>query len=197
MQDYAEDAIAFLDGIGWHEKVSVVGESFGGMTALHLAVLAPERINRMVIASATAGGAFASYDISSFLELPRRDAAMQSLYLQDTRNRDLHRCDPEAFERLLTDRLEFATTFADPSVSSGGYVRLLQARRQHDCISQLDKITMPVTVIAGKFDRQAPVESQQALVTALPDATIHTFDQGHGVLFNSPAATQAAISALV
>jgi len=197
MRDYAEDAIAYLDAIGWHEKVFVVGESFGGMTALHLSVLAPERVSRMVIASATAGGQYSSYDIASFLELSQPDAAVQSLYLQDTRNRQLHQHDPIAFERLLAKRLEFEEQFAEPSVHSGGYARLLQARRQHDCINQLEKISMPVTIIAGKFDLQAPFESQQALAEALPCATFHAFDEGHGVLFNSLSATQAAVDAFV
>lgn len=197
MQDYAEDAIAFLDAIDWHGQVSVVGESFGGMTALHLSVLAPERVRCMIIASATAGGKHASFDIASFLALSRKDAALQSLYLQDTRHQELHQRDADSFERLLAEREKFETAFTEPSVNSGGYARLLNARRQHDCTHELAKIAMPVTIIAGKFDLQAPFESQKALASALPNASFHAFDEGHGVLFNSSAATTLAVDAIV
>lgn len=54
MIDYAKDAEAFLDALGWQDAF-VIGESFGGMTAMHLAVLAPQRVTSMALMSATAG----------------------------------------------------------------------------------------------------------------------------------------------
>lgn len=54
MKDYAVDAVALMDAVGW-DRVNVVGESFGGMTALHLAYQFPERVARLALASTTAG----------------------------------------------------------------------------------------------------------------------------------------------
>jgi pimeloyl-ACP methyl ester carboxylesterase len=51
MADYAADAIALLDHVGW-DHARVVGVSFGGMVAQELAVTAPDRIERLARCSA-------------------------------------------------------------------------------------------------------------------------------------------------
>lgn len=196
MQDYALDALGVLDALDWADAV-VVGESFGGMTALHLALVAPARIRALVIASATAGGPqHASYDIAKFLDLPLEHAASEALCLQDSRNAALRQHDPVAFAHRVSDRVEFETAFRDPSLANGGYVRLLDARRAHDCTGELDQITTPTTVIAGRFDTQARPDAQKALADALPNSRFHMFDAGHGVLFSDPTATQTALDAI-
>lgn len=196
MLDYARDALAVMDAMGWQDAI-VVGESFGGMTALHLAALAPNRVTAMVIASATAGGpAYRSFDISTFLALPRQEAAVQALCLQDSRNIALREDNPEAFASLLAQRVQFEAGFATPSIDSGGYARLLDARRDHDCTDMLAGISTPTCVLAGRFDRQARPEAQKALCDALPNATFHQFEAGHGVLFTCPEATETALDVI-
>jgi pimeloyl-ACP methyl ester carboxylesterase len=48
VEDYARLMLAFMDVEGV-EKVDVVGHSFGGWLALHMALLAPPRIERLVL----------------------------------------------------------------------------------------------------------------------------------------------------
>lgn len=196
MRDYALDALAFLDALGWPEAI-VLGESFGGMTALHMSVLAAHRLRAMIVASATAGGVHhASYDISRFLDLTREDAARAALCLQDTRLAAVRDQSPEDFAAHLATRLAFEAAFADPSISSGGYARLLDARRGHDCAGILDQIKTATTVIAGRYNNQAPATHQSALAKGLPKASFHLFDAGHGVLFADPRASDTALSAI-
>lgn len=195
MADYALDAVALLDATGW-SKVAVIGESFGGMTALHLALMAPERVSSLVIAAATAGGACCSADISTQLHMPPEAAASESLRLQDSRHQQLHDQDPDAFRQLVATRLNFNKAFSSPSVTSGGYAKLLNARATHDCIDQLHQINTKVTVIAGRYDRQAPFEFQQELAATLPNARFHAFDAGHNVLFGNTDAAAVALSAV-
>lgn len=196
MEDYARDAVAVLDALEWDEAV-VIGESFGGMTALHLALLAPDRVQRLVIASATAGGReHASYDISEFLELPVNEAARRALCLQDIRNIALQDSDPKRFASALDTRVEFENAFRTPSVASGGYGRLLEARRRHDCVDKLHRIEHPTSVIAGRFDMQARPEAQRALAVALPQADFTLLNAGHGVLFTDPEAVRIAVAAV-
>lgn len=196
MADYARDARAVMDALGW-EDACVIGESFGGMTALHLALTAPARVHAMVIASATAGGPeHRSYDISTFLDLPRHEAAAQAMCLQDTRSLDLQGTNPTEFATKLAERVAFETAFADPSITNGGYSRLLDARRDHDVTAQLTAITPPTTIIAGAHDAQATPHSQRALAGSLPNAEFHMFKAGHGVLFTTPGAISLTIDVL-
>ncbi|MGR3513590.1 MAG: alpha/beta fold hydrolase [Paracoccaceae bacterium] len=195
MADYAADALGLLDALGW-DDAHILGESFGGMTALHLACAAPACVTRLVIASATAGGAeHRSYDISEYLNLSKEDAASASLRLQDSRNETLARDTPSAFAERLKDRLAFETQFATPSVVSGGYARLLEARRHHDCTA-VGKINTPSLVIAGRYDRQAAPDAQKALSDALPNSAFQLYDAGHGVLFAEAEATKDMIEFL-
>ena len=196
MADYALDALAVMDALGW-EDACVIGESFGGMTALHLASMVPDRVRAMVIASATAGGPkHRSYDISKFLDLPRHEAATEAMCLQDTRNRDLQSAAPTEFEAKLAERVAFEIAFADPSITNGGYARLLNARGDHDVTAQLKTITPHTTIISGAYDNQADPHSQRAIATSLPNAEFHMFEAGHDVLFTTPGAVSLTIDVL-
>lgn len=196
MQDFALDAISVLDAVGW-DKASIIGESFGGMTGFHVAIMAPERVLTLVTSSATAGGAGArSYDISEFLGLSREEAAIRALCLQDCRNVALRKNDPDRFAELLRSRLAFEDAFVDPSISSGGYGRLLEARREHDCAEAALGITAHTMLIAGIYDRQSNPDAQRVLANTLPNGRFLSFEAGHGVLFGLEEATQSAIDAV-
>lgn len=193
MHDYAADALALLDTLGW-ARADVLGESFGGMCALHLAQLAPGRVGRITIASATAGGAGgASADIAPFLDMPRADAAKAALILQDRGNADLRATDPDVFAARLMDRIAFEDAFADPSVTSGGYARLLAARAAHDVWDALTDLPHDMLILAGTRDDQAPLRHQRAMADRLPRATFRSFEAGHGLAFTHPPAMKAVM----
>ena len=56
MADYATDALAFADSLGW-STFALLGISFGGMVAQEVAVTAPDRIERLVLMCTSSGGA--------------------------------------------------------------------------------------------------------------------------------------------
>ena len=184
MQDYAKDAFAYLDALGL-ETVSIIGESFGGMTALHMALLAPQRIRRLALASATPGGeGGSSYDIARFLDLPLTQAAEHTLLIQDSRHRDMKTNQPELFRTLLKQRLAFETAFREQADRKSGFRRLLAARAAHNVWDRLAEITCEVIIIAGRTDRQAPAAFQRAMAHRLPNGIYREFEGGHGVLFS-------------
>ncbi len=70
MADYAADALALLDAVGW-DTCRVVGVSFGGMVAQELAVTAPERVERLALCCTSPGGVGgASYPLQELAALP-------------------------------------------------------------------------------------------------------------------------------
>ncbi|MCS7002360.1 MAG: alpha/beta hydrolase, partial [Dehalococcoidia bacterium] len=55
MADYAADADALLEAVGW-DSCAVFGVSFGGMVAQELAIRFPRRVRRLVLAGTSSGG---------------------------------------------------------------------------------------------------------------------------------------------
>lgn len=187
MDDYAADALSVLDAAGWSNAI-ILGESFGAMTALHLAQLAPQRLQAMILASGAPGGAGgSSYDISEFLNLPSNELAERSLLLQDTRNVELKKTDSGAFHEKLEQRIALDEQFFTPSIMSGGYAKLLAARSMHNAWDYLADINMPTLVLAGAHDLQAPPTVQKKMASAIKNATYKEFSAGHGLLFTDPS----------
>ena len=56
MIDYADDANTLLDSVEW-DRCLVMGISFGGMVAQEFALRYPHRVERLVLASTSSGGA--------------------------------------------------------------------------------------------------------------------------------------------
>jgi len=56
MADYADDAAALLDYVGWG-TAKVIGVSFGGMVAQELVLRHPAKVERLVLACTSPGGA--------------------------------------------------------------------------------------------------------------------------------------------
>src|SRR4029079_5734778 len=85
MADYAADAAALLDEVGW-ERARVVGVSFGGMVAQELAVTWPERVERLALLCTSPGGAGgASYPLHELAHLTEDERNAKGLELLDAR----------------------------------------------------------------------------------------------------------------
>jgi len=84
MMDFAGDAAALLDHVGW-EKANVFGISFGGMVAQEFAVTYPDRIERLALVCTSPGGDFASYPLHTLADLPPDEAKALAPKLLDGR----------------------------------------------------------------------------------------------------------------
>src|SRR5262245_51649738 len=75
MADYAADALALLDEVGW-ATCRVAGISFGGMVAQELAVTAPERVERLALLCTSPGGeGGASYPLHELADMDEAEQA--------------------------------------------------------------------------------------------------------------------------
>jgi 3-oxoadipate enol-lactonase len=186
MADFAADALALIDHLGW-ERFALVGISFGGMVAQEVAIRAGERVRRLVLAATSSGGAGgASAPLHEVFALPPSQRAERFVELVDTRTHE----DPalRAQLRALTEPL--TADVGDPRLQLA-MARQLEARRHHDTWQRLDRISAPTLVAAGRHDALAPVENSQALAGAIAGARLEIFDGGHGFLFQDPAAWPA------
>jgi 3-oxoadipate enol-lactonase len=195
MAEYADDAINVMDALGW-DRAFVLGESFGAMTALHLAKRAPERITQLALAAGAPGGlGGSSYPIERFLDMADpTERATAALSILDTRFADTLRTDPAAQTDIIQARIAFEKRFQGSHNNATGYALLLAARAKHDCWASLPNMNIPCHVFAGEFDGQAPREYAQAMAQVLPDAEFHMISAGHNLCFASTELTNILIA---
>jgi 3-oxoadipate enol-lactonase len=178
MAQYAADALALLDHVGW-ASCRVVGVSFGGMVAQELAVTAPGRVERLALMCTSPGGAGgSSYPLHELADLGAAERAARSVRLLDTRFTDgwlaSHPAD-RAFVDMLAQR-HLAEKSAD---ERRGEAEQLGARRHHDVWDRLGAVTAPTLVAAGRYDGIAPLENAEAIAKAVTGADLRVYEGGH------------------
>ena len=178
MAEYARDALALLDDIGWATG-RVVGVSFGGMVAQELAVTAPDRVERLALICTSPGGTErASYPLHEVAGLPEQERAAIAVKLLDSR------FDHEWFESHPNDRT-LVEAMADRNLrpktdeQRRGEREQLDARRRHDVWDRLSTISCPTLVAGGRFDGIAPPANSEAIATQVPSAELRMYDGGH------------------
>lgn len=197
MADYAEDANALLNAIGW-ERCMVMGVSFGGMVAQEFAVRYPERIEKLVLACTSSGGSGgASYPLHELMDLDLREKTMHMMSIGDLRQDAAWQA---ANPQMVQELLEFAETAAavgagEPNREVGARLQLL-ARKEHDTFDRLPTLTMPIFICGGRYDGTASVANQHALHTQIPHAQLELFEGGHSFLQQDPAAYSRIIDFL-
>jgi pimeloyl-ACP methyl ester carboxylesterase len=178
MADYAADAAALLDELGW-DRCRVVGISFGGMVAQEFAITWPARVERLALLCTSPGGVGgASYPLHDLEELPEAERVDIAVRILDTR------FTPEWLATHDDDRglVEFmAAGRAAPKSDEQrrGERAQLEARRHHDVCDRLHAITCPTFVGAGRYDGIAPPPNAEAIVARVPGAELHLYDGGH------------------
>ena len=167
MEGYALDALAMLDLAGW-ERAHVLGVSFGGMVLQHLAVLAPDRLDRLVMAVTSSGGAGEpSFPLHRLYDLPEQERG-------------------EKLAGLLDARLAGSAGSGLPLPAWNP--KQIEARRLHDAWDRLPEISRPVLVVAGRHDGIAPPDNGRRLAARIPGARFAEFEGGHRVLWEDPRA---------
>ena len=185
MADYAADADGLLDALGW-PPIPVMGVSFGGMVAQELAIRYPARIQSLVLACTSSGGAGgASYPLHELADLEPDDRLARQLVAGDVRRDESWRAqNPDRWQRLL----DIAGNAARADRDLEGAARQLAARAQHDTAQRLAQIDAPVLVAGGEHDGIAPPANLEAIATRIPQAQLKLFDGGHYFLVQDKTA---------
>jgi 3-oxoadipate enol-lactonase len=184
MADFAGDALALVDQLGW-DRFGVLGISFGGMVAQELALAGGERIDRLALVSTSTGGRDSrSYPLHELYDVPTTERADVLAGLLDVRARTAPH-----FAEAIAAQLRGDPRFAMEQPPSPGLVRQLQARRGHDTSRRIGGLRAPTLVVAGRYDGIAALGACEALAGALPDSRLVVLEGGHGngLLMQEPA----------
>ncbi len=174
MGQYAQDALALADHLGWG-TFAVCGISFGGMVAQELAVIAPQRVERLALLCTSAGGAGgSSYPLHELdnLSSDQRQAIYPGLLDE--------RFTEEWFESHPNDRVygNVAASTIDVEKRRGEILQL-EARKNHDVWDRLHLITCETLVASGKFDGIAPSINGQSIASRIARANFQEYEGGH------------------
>lgn len=193
MADYATDAAALLDAVGWDETL-VVGVSFGGMVAQELAIRYPARVRRLVLACTSSGGAGgASYPLQDLVDLPPDEALARRMECLDTRWDAAWRATHPDVVKMINDAFHLGE---DGGAAAEGARLQLEARSRHDTSVRLGEIRCPTLVCGGRHDGIAPPPNSEFLARSIPGAQLRLFDGGHAFFMQDPAAFPAIVGFL-
>lgn len=189
MIDYAEDANALLDALKWN-RCLVMGISFGGMVAQEFALRYPGRVNRLVLACTTSGGAGgSSYPLHELADLSPEDYVRRILPLSDIRRHAIWReANPQQFQRLFDETLSGLRMGAEEPRLQTGLRRQLEARARHDTYNRLPKLQMPVYICGGLYDGIAKPLNLKAVQEQIPESRLEMFEGGHLFYVQDPRA---------
>ena len=183
MADYADDAAALLDSLGW-ESCGVMGVSFGGMVAQEFALRHPSRVERLVLACTSSGGAGgSSYPLHTLPPLSPREKALWQIPTADTRlDGEWQATHAAEFEAMVDLAVAGAQVGAGEPGREIGAFRQLEARSGHDTWDRLPGLQMPVFICGGRYDGIASPANLEAMHRQIPGSRLGFYEGGHGFL---------------
>ena len=188
MADFADDALALCDALGW-DDFALIGVSFGGMVAQEIALRGGSRIVRLVLCCTSSGGAGgASAPLHEIYPLPLDERLDEMVALADLRTRH---------DEQRRAALRAMLAAGAPAQILIGLQRQLAARRGHDTWDRLATLRCPTLVAAGRHDGIAPLANAEALAGRVPGAQLAVFEGGHGFFFDDRTAWPAMLAFLL
>jgi pimeloyl-ACP methyl ester carboxylesterase len=174
--ELAGDALGVLDAAGV-ERAHVLGTSLGGMVAQELALAAPERVERLLLACTTPGGPSAApmpeRTVRLFAEGPTLppEVALRRF----VENALAPGADVAIVERIMAHRLATAQPFVSWQAQAA-------AGMTFDAADRIDAIEAPTLVLHGTDDFVVDPANGELLASLIPGARLEFFP-GTGHLF--------------
>jgi len=195
MADYADDAARLMDFVGW-KSARVIGVSFGGMVAQEFVLRHPAKVERLVLACTSPGGAGgASYPFHTIEHMTREERARFMIPISDTRrDAQWQKANPKQYEEFVA----FAANdpYTDEPGRAMGYRRQIAARAKLDTYDRLSQIACPVLIAAGRYDGIALPATQERMAARIKGAKLRFFEGGHLFMIQDRDALPAMIDFL-
>jgi len=182
--ELAGDAVQVLDEASV-DRAHVVGTSLGGMVAQELALSAPGRVDRLVLACTTPGGANAHPMPQQTVALMAEAATLEPAVamrrlVENALAPATVATRPELVERILAHRLETAQQPA-------AWAAQAAAGATFDSFDRLAALTAPTLVQHGDEDVVVDPRNADLLVELLPDGRLERYRAcGHLFFWEEP-----------
>lgn len=182
-EDYAGRLWAWLDALNMHSPATLVGHSLGALMAAGAAVLAPRRVQRLVLLAPAAGYGDA-------------DPTLRDQKLHD-RLDTLERLGPLGMAQARASAMLSATASADlveavresmAQVIPAGYTQAARLLAHGSLAKDVGRLACPVTVASGSADGITTPASCQAVARAAGVAWNDLGSAGHACPLEAPGA---------
>ena len=174
-EDMANDVIRHMDDLGI-DKADIIGISQGGMIAQYIAINAPEKVNKLVLAVTV---------------------AKSNKILEDTMNGWIEMAKNQDFKGIMVDMSE-RSYCGDYLESARKQYKLLdsigknitydrficeaESCLNHNSFDRLKEIKAPTLVIGANLDKVFGVEGSKELAEMIPNSKLHIYEEySHGV----------------
>jgi 2-succinyl-6-hydroxy-2,4-cyclohexadiene-1-carboxylate synthase len=175
------------------ERFALCGYSMGGRIALHVALHAPRRVQRLVLVSSTAGiddpAERAARRESEDQLAEELTCAPLDSFIERWRNQPLFADEPPGVSALAREDQRRNRGEALAAVLRG-----IGTGRMNPLWERLCELTMPVTVLAGDRDEKFKTLARR-MVGELPRAKLDVPAGGHVLPLENPAAVARALGA--
>ena len=188
LHDLARDVVAFMDAKGI-KSATIVGHSMGSFVAQHVASMAPDRVQRLVLMGSSTTLRNESVkslrrDLNSFKE------SVPYSFIKDFQDSTIFTPLPEAFMQQVMSE--------SGKLSLSTWRQLLEGMLADDAVVELTKLKMPVLVLWGDKDAIFPEAGQKLLVTALDTKFAQGYrDTGHAPHWERPASVVKDLTAFI
>lgn len=193
IRDLAQDVVAVLDDAGIDRAV-LLGLSMGGMIAQEVALVAPHRVEGLVLAGTRPPApAFVHPPWTSSMAFVRGPRSGESLAAFQRRlwSASVAPGFPDRRPDLLDEVV--AQSVARPTPRSG-LVQQLRAMTAWSGADRLGSLAVPTAVVHGRLDRFAVPDNGRSIAAAIPGATLTLLDDtGHLLPLEAQDALDRAI----
>ena len=179
----ASDTIALMNHLGI-DRAHILGGSMGGMIAQHIAIDHPQRVDKMILFSTSAGGQLLRDMLFDLAEAatPNWNRSKSDLAGADLRKLTAaiaSRSFNQPFNRLVIVPLAKLMLKLDTSKVPAGQIDAMMA---HNVLDRLHLIKAPTLVLTGNKDRLMPPQSSKVLASRIKGAKLVVIDGGSHAL---------------
>ncbi|MEO8849954.1 MAG: 3-oxoadipate enol-lactonase [Casimicrobiaceae bacterium] len=166
----ADDVVGLLDHLGV-ARTHLCGLSMGGLTAIRLALAAPERIDALVLCNTAARiGVVAAWDA--------RISAVHTSGMESIADTVIERFFSASYMRRVPHEVARVRAVLEKT-SAQGYAACCAAVRDYDARPEITAIRARTLVIAGTHDMSTPPAEGRHIAERVPGARYVELDAAH------------------
>jgi pimeloyl-ACP methyl ester carboxylesterase len=186
IDDLSQFIVHFMDAVGL-ERATLIATSVGGTIALKIALVSPDRIDKLVLIGIGGLGNSVAFParltslpgVGELLSSPSTGAAKFTIQ-QCFYNPEPYLNDSEFIDLVLRNMSAEVLKFQTRTFRTMGNFLGIRSDFWQPIRDRLSEIQLPTLIIWGKQDRIFPVSYAQVLATGMPAAKLQLFDRcGH------------------